>query len=548
MIYRDVFKILGKYFFFFSFIILFALVLSIYFKYFADVQEHPQPHSILAFFLSYMCCLAFSGILSFLGRRSKGSLYRKESILTVVLIWILTPAVSSLPFLFSGTLSNPIQAYFESVSGFTTTGATVLTAKKYNVSGLEEKINLTIQGEKPVTYEFFGTISPARNEKGEIVAEGIEAVSKAVLFWRSLTQWLGGMGIVVLFIAVLPVLGIGGKQLVSSEMPGPMETSLMPRLRETASVLWKVYLFFTLLETVILRFSNPEVTWFEAVTISFSTLSTGGFCVKNASIGAFRSPVTEWVVIVFMIIGSLNFAMWFNIIKSKIYKLFEIEILIYFSIIILSCLFSAFSIFNTEQQLLTGDYVNANSVNEAVRLATFQMVSANSSTGFSSVNFDIWPYSVQVLMLILMYIGGMAGSTSGGIKILRNYILFKTAQSKIESIFRPETVRIMQTAYRRINQEVSIKALVFFLLIIFISVVSTFLLIIDGVDPQSSLTLVGCLINNIGFAFRAYGPMESCAFLTDFGLMLSCFIMIAGRLEFFALIIIFIPSFWKQTI
>lgn len=547
MIYKDIFRLLGRYFFFFSFVLLIPLILAIFYKYFVPVHEHPQPHSVGAFFFSYLCCLVFSGLLSFFGKKSQGNIYRKESILAVVLIWVLSSAIASLPFLFSGTLTSPVQAYFESVSGFTTTGATILTAKKYDENGSEEKIKLTIEGEIPVTYEFFGTVEPVKNESGEIIAEGIEAVSKAVLFWRSLTQWLGGMGIVVLFIAVLPSLGIGGKQLVASEMPGPTETSLAPRLKETASILWKVYLFFTLLETIVLRFTNPDVTWFDAITISFSTLATGGFCVKNASIGAFNNPTTQWVVIIFMVIGSLNFAIWFNVIKQKIYKVFEIEILIYFSIIFLSCLFATYSILNTEQQLLTGELVSVNSIKDAARLATFQIVSANSSTGFATVNFDIWPYSVQVLMLILMYVGGMAGSTSGGIKILRNYILFKTTQFKVESIFRPETVRTMRTSYRTISEETSFKSLVFFVLIIAISVASTLLFIMDGLDPESSLTLVGCLINNIGFAFRAYGPMQSCAFLSDFGMFLSCFLMIAGRLEFFAVVVILVPSFWKQN-
>lgn len=548
MNFKNIFKILGKYFFFFSFILLIPFFLSIYFKYFIGFQEHPQPHSVKAFFLSYICCLLFSAVLYFFGRESQGHLHRRESILTVALIWILTPGISSLPFIFSDTLSNPIQAYFESVSGFTTTGASVLVGKEYNNHGQEKKIQLIIEGETPVVYEFFGTVPPVRNKEGQIIAEGIEAVSKAVLFWRSLTQWLGGVGIIVLFIAVLPSLGIGGKQLMSSEIPGPTEISLATRLRETASILWKVYLFFTVLQTVLLRLTNPDVTWFDAITISFSTLSTGGFSVKNASIGAFKNPITEWVVILFMIVGSLNFAIWFNIIRKKIYKIFDVEIIIYFLVILLSCLFSTFSILNTDQQLLTGEFVNINSVKDAARFATFQIVSANSSTGFSTVNFDLWPYRVQVLMLVLMYVGGMSGSTCGGIKILRNYILFKITQFKVESIFRPETIKIMRIKHRKISQEVSIKSLVFFVLIISISVMATLLFILDGLDPESALTFVGCSINNTGFSFRAYGPMQSCAFLSNFGMILSCFLMIAGRLEFFALITILIPSFWKKTV
>lgn len=547
MIYKNIFYILGRYFFYFSFLLLAPFAVSAYFEFVADPKNHPQPHSTFAFLLSFVLCLLFSAVFRFFGKGFTGSLHRKEGILIVVLIWVLSPAISSIPFILSGALSNPVHAYFESVSGFSTTGATVMTAKKYDLEGKEIPISVTIPAAIPTTYIYLGNIPPIRGATGDVLADGIEAVSKGVLFWRSLIQWLGGMGVVLLFILVFPGLGIGGRLLISSEMPGPVEVVLTPRISETASILWKAYLFFTLLQLVLLKLTNSAMPWFDAVTLSLSTLPTGGFSVRNANIGFYQNSATEWVILGFMVIGSLNFAIWFYIIKGQVYKVFEREVIIYFLIVIFSSLFVTYTIMGAPQQLLTGEMIANFSSFDALRTAAFQVVSANSSTGFATSNFDIWPYKAQALMLILMYIGGMAGSTAGGIKILRNYILFKTAQFRMESIYRPEAVRVMHTTYRQISNEASVKALIFFFLIAVISVIATFLFIVDGVDLESALTLVGCHINNVGFGFRAYGPMQSCAFLSEFGMLLSCFLMIVGRLEFFAIITILVPSFWRKN-
>ena len=201
----------------------------------------------------------------------------------------------------------------------------------------------------------------------------------------------------------------------------------------------------------------------------------------------------------------------------------------------------------TPQQLPNGTFEAPFNWSDALRASSFQIVSANTTTGFYTVNYDIWPYSVQILMLILMYLGGMAGSTVGGIKTLRTYILFKSARLKIESIFRPESVKTLTASHQQIIQNTSIKSLAFFVILIALSVFSTLFLVIDGLDPESALSIVACCINNVGFAFRAGGPLHTMGFLSDSSLILMSFLMITGRLEFFVILTIFVPAFWKKT-
>lgn len=545
MIYKNIFNLLGRYLFYFAFLFLAPLTVALFYEHFSG--PYTGPASALAFVKSLLICLLLSAILCWLSRGSKSGFHRKESILVVVLIWVLSPAVSSLPFLLSRTLENPVQAYFECVSGFTTTGSSIISKKNYNSSGQELKTSLTIPGRIPTTYSFKGNIEPWRSPDGKVLAEGVEAISRGILFWRSFIQWIGGLGIVVLVILVLPTLGIGGKRLASSETSNATDTALTPRVVETAVALWKIYLFFTLAQILLLKATNGEMPWFDAVTITFSTLSTGGFSVRNASVGFYENPTTEWIVILFMIIGSISFSLWFYVFKGKIYKALQKELFLFLGIIAVFCLVGTYFLTGMPQQALSGTHLEPFSLGEAFRAISFQFASAISSSGFSTSNFDIWPYPVQAMLILLMCLGGMVGSTAGGIKILRSYILFKTAQFKVESFFRPETVRVLSTNNRSISAENSSKALTFFLIYTALAALATTLLIFDGVDLETAFGLVICNINNSGFSFAAFGPMESCAFLSNFGLLLCAFLMIAGRLEIFVLFTILTPAFWRKN-
>lgn len=546
MLWRDLSKILGYFFFYFALIILIPLGLAAYYEFFSPIQDHPQPHSTIAFIDTFIVCMLLSAFLMRVGKNSTGNIFRREGLALVVMIWFITPFIAAMPFYFGGVLNHPMQAYFEATSGLTTTGASTMTAKKFNDTGEEIPIERVWPGPIDTTYIFWGNIDPVREPRsGEIIAEGIEAVSKAILFWRSMLNWLGGGGIILLFAAILPALGVGGKVMFQAETTGPVKSSLTPRLKETAAHLWKIYIGLTLLEVFFLMWTNEELPFFDAITISFATISTGGFSVKNASIGAYQNNWTEWVVIIFMILGSINFTLYFYALYGKFYKVYDPELFLFVAILFVACALGIPYLIGTSEFLLSG-VSHIFNWSDAIRVGTFQIVTAATTTGFVTADYDKWPYAFQAIMLIMSYVGGMSGSTSGGIKIVRHYILFKIAQYKVESLFRPETIRSFRIGNNEVSSNNAIFVLVFFLTVISISVFGTLLYIMNGVDPETSIGLVTCMLNNTGFAFRMAGPTESCAFLTNFGLSLSVILMILGRLEFFAVLAILVPAFWKQ--
>lgn len=549
MLYRDICKVLGLFLYGFTAALLVPVLLEIYYLHFASPEEHPQPHALGSFIATIAITLVLAFILRLIGRGTSGILYRRESLLTVVIIWLLTPALGGLPFYLSNTLTNPHAAYFESMSGFTTTGASVMQAKLYDPdTGKEKKIEVEICGPVPTTYSYYGTIEPVRDPTtNKILFEGIEAVGKPLLFWRSFIQWLGGVGIVVLFVAVLPMLGVGGKMLLNSEITGPVKDSFTPRIKESALQLWKIYVGLTIAQFFLLMLTNDKMHWLDSITITFSTLSTGGFSIKNSSIASYNSAATEWIVILFMILGGINFSLYYFLFRGKLYRLYEREFLLYILAILIVCSLAAWYLIGAPKTLLTGDSNGFFTTSEAIRHGTFQLVSAQTSTGFATVNYDRWPYIIQVLMLIVMFVGGMSGSTAGGIKIIRHYMLFRIAQFKVENLFRPETVRKFKVGDRDVDAGASILVLCFFLVIVAVSTLGTFLFVADGLDPETALGCVGCCVNNVGLGFRAANPSGSFAFMSDFSLTLSSLLMILGRLEFFTVLAILVPAFWRQN-
>lgn len=547
MFYREILRILSSYLFLYAAVLGVPFILAAYYQFVADPLKHPQPASTLAFAYTIALCLGLAFLFKQGVRQAKAALYRRESLATAVIIWFLTPAIGCLPFLFSGTLERVDQAYFEAASGFTTTGATVLEAKKYDPeTGKEVPIRRTYCGMQQTTYEFYGTVAPVTNALGEQF-EGIEAVNHALLFWRSLMQWLGGMGILVLFVAFLPELGVKGKFLFQTESPGPIKEALTPRITETALQLWQIYVGLTIAEIILLLVTNRQMSLFDAVTITLATVSTGGFSVRNENLGYYHNFHTEWIVLVFMILGSINFSFYYYIIKGKIYRLFEPEFALYMVLLFVLGSFIAWNLIGVERITLTGESEGIYSWREAIHMGFFQLISAQTSTGFFLADYDHWPAIVQAIILVAMYLGGMAGSTAGGIKIVRFYMLFQIIKSKVESIFRPKTIRIIRLGQREIDQAAAISVLCFFVLVMAFSVLATFCYLADQIDPETALGLTACMINNTGGAFRAAGPMSTMAFLSPFSTLLSSFIMILGRLEFYAVLVLLVPAFWKDN-
>lgn len=548
MFYKQIIKILGAYLYIYAAVLLIPLASAAYYEFFLDPQDHPQPHSTLAFALTTAICWFFGLLCHYFTRKQPPALHRQEALATVLLIWIITPLIGSLPFLFSGTLERIDQAYFESLSGFTTTGATVMDAKQYDpATGNEIPIVRQYCGMQEVKYEFFGTIKPTIDIKTGQLLEGIEAVSRALLFWRSLTQWIGGIGIIVIFIALLPALGIGGKTLFHTETSGLSKESVAPRIKDTAIQLLKIYCGLTLIQMIVLTFADPHLPVLDIITIALSSLSVGGFSIHNENIAYYQNPTLEWIIMVFIIFGSINFSLYYHILKGKFYRILDNEFLLYISLLFIFGSFASWKLIDRNNYSFSGDLTGIYSISEAIRYGFFQMISAQTSAGFFTDDYDHWPASIQVLMLCVMYLGGMAGSAAGGIKMNRVYLLFQIAKNKIESVFRPDTVRSIQLRNREIDTKTIISVLCFFLIVIVLSAIGSFLYILDDVDVDTAFSLTCALITNTGIGLRAAGPTSTVAFLSPFSTCLSCFLMLLGRLEFYAVLIVFTPDFWRKS-
>lgn len=527
---------------------LIPLSIAAYYEFFAPTEIHPQPHSTLVFVESILICMAVAAFLFHFGKKTLGEIYRREALAVVVTVWAFLPVLCALPLYLSNTLSNPWMAYFEAVSGLTTTGATTMQAKSYDPqTGVEVPIVKTLPGPVDKTYIYYGTLTPIRDSQtGEIIKSGFDGVSRAILFWRSFIQWLGGGGIVVLFVAILPALGAGGKVLFQTEVAGPIKETQTPRIKETAFQLWMIYLALTVLIIIMLVLTNSSLGWLDVLNLTFGALSTGGFSIHDASVGHYESAATDWAVIIAMLIGSLNFSIYLYIWKGRFFKILTSELALYFAILVFTCGLATLHLSGTPDTPLLGEGSPDYTLGNAFRDGTFQVVSSISTTGFSTTNYDQWPFVVQAILLIVMYVGGMSGSTAGGIKIIRHLMLFKISLHKIESLFRPRLVRRLLIDGKEVGEGASSMILTFFFLVIAVSTMGTFLFILDGLDLETAFSAVACMINCTGLSFRAGGPADSFAFMSDFSLFLSSLLMILGRLEFFAVLALLLPAFWRQ--
>ncbi|OGN60142.1 MAG: hypothetical protein A3F40_00225 [Chlamydiae bacterium RIFCSPHIGHO2_12_FULL_27_8] len=543
MRYKEVFRVLGNFLFYFSIVLIAPLFVSVYFDY---IDASLSPKSTTAFLESIISCLFLAIIFRFFSRKTTGVYYRKESVLIVVLVWVFTTIISALPFYYSKTLSDPVDCIFESISGLTTTGATIMCPKLYKDG---KEVPYIIKNKLPhpeKDYVFFGTIKPVKDSSDKILLQGIEAVSEGILFWRSFIQWLGGLGIVVLFLTVLPALAVGGKFLLHAEMTGPIKESVAPRIKETASLLWKLYIGLTILEIFTLLLTNKNMQVLDAFCITFSNLSTGGFTIKNDSIAYYNSYLTEWVIIIFMFIGSINFALYFHILKGKFFRIYEPDFLLYIAVIIIGSGVVIYTLVGAQAISLEGAENGTYNFMRALRDGTFHAISAQTSTGFVTTDVSYWPWRTQLILLLLMYIGGMSGSTSGGIKTSRFYILHKILKNKVESIFRPSLVRFVRIGKKQIDLNTASTVLSFFILAFGFSIIGTLIYSFNHIDLESSISSVACMLNNVGFAFGVAGPATSFAFMHPLSKLLSGFLMLLGRLEYFIILLLFFPMFWEK--
>lgn len=426
--------------------------------------------------------------------RFQRQLRAADGYLLVTLSWAGMAAFATLPLLIAIKGISFTDAYFETVSGLTTTGATILT--------------------------------------------GLDTLPAAINLWRHELQWLGGMGIIVLAVAILPLLGVGGRQLYKAETPGPMkEAQLTPRIEETARNLWLIYAGITL--ACILALHLVGMSWLDAICHAFAALALGGFSTHDASVGFFNSPAIEIVLIVFMLIAGANFATHFLAWRGKSLNPYrrDPEVIPYFTLVLGSCLMIAAFLW------IQGVYP---SFWTALRYSSFNVVSIANGGGFASVDYNLWPIFAPLWMLFLCSITASSGSTGGGIRMIRTLILVHQAHREMTLLLHPYAVRPLKISGRVVPNKVAFSVLAF-IFVYFISVVSmSFILMMSGLDFISSFTAVIACINNTGPGLDKVGPAANYASLTDFQKWICTFTMLLGRLEVFSLIIIFTPTFWRK--
>ena len=532
--YIEISRILSRYFLYLAGILIIPLCVAVSYEFFIEKTIYFPVPATFAFLGTIAICLICSMLFQWWGRKANGTLYRKEGILLVVSIWFLTAAVGSCPFLITQTIKNPVDAYFESMSGLTTTGASIIYPKSYE-NGTEVRATVQNPLDHSSFYSFYGTVAPLTDpETGQVLKTGVEALGKPLLFWRSFMQWLGGMGIVVLFIAVLPALSMGGKFLYENEMPGLSKEGITPRIKETASLLWKIYLGLTLLQVILLKFTSA-IPLFDAVSLSFSTISTGGFTVTNSGLLSYGGIAAPLIIAFFMIAGSINFTFYFHGLKGKFYRIYEPEFFLFLVILLFGCLMMSLPLWSGGISLI-----------DALAQGSFMAISAQTTTGFFLISYDYWLFVCQLLMLILMFIGGMSGSTTGGIKVIRYFIVLKLIKNKIESLFRPEVVRVLKVGDKEISSKTASTVLIFFCIVIFLVILGTYLLVWDNHDLVTAIGTISCMINNTGLSFGGIGSTESFAYLSPFSKIVCILWMVLGRLEYLSVLVLLVPAFWRK--
>ncbi len=446
--------------------------------------------AVNALLLSMVITAAVGAGLYMWGRNTRLTVYRREALAVVGLGWLLIGLFGALPYYFAHTFPTFIDAYFETVSGFTTTGATVLT--------------------------------------------DVEAVPKAILLWRMTTHWLGGMGIIVLFVAIFPQLGVGAKQMFRSEVPGPITEGLRPKIKETALALWKIYSLLTLAAAVLLMFCGMEP--FEAICHAFSTLATGGYSTKNASIGHYDSVAIDVVITVFMFLAGVNFSLYYLMMRGRVQALWRNgEFRIYMATTIVVSLLIALDI-----REIHGEFL------QALRYASFQTLAILTGTGFGTDNFDAYPPFSKLLLVCLMFVGGCAGSTAGGMKISRLMVVFKVAYQEIYKVFRPQ-VRMSVRIGRSVVAEDTVRSiLVFFSTFVVIFALGSIFMAALGLDIVTATTSVAACLANIGPGLARVGALENYAHIPAIGKVFLSFCMMLGRLELATLLVLLVPDFWRR--
>ena len=446
----------------------------------------------------------FVGVVAmYYTRGHRKELKRKEGYIIVTFGWLVMSASGLLPFVFSGAIPGITNAFFETMSGYTTTGASIV--------------------------------------------DDIEALPEGILFWRSLTHWIGGMGIIVLAVAILPLLGIGGMQLFAAEAPGPSGDKLHPRITDTAKRLWLIYFGYTVAETLLLNFAG--MSFFDAINHSMATLSTGGFSTKNASLAYWNDqPMIQYIVIVFMFLAGSNFVLSYFAFKGKLRRVLKDEEFRMYAIFIgLFTLISTLVIYTRANVPVTDYHPMLYGVGESsFRHALFQVVSIITTTGFVSADFTNWTPFLTVFFFGLMFSGGSAGSTAGGIKIMRHILIIKNGLLEFKRTLHPNAIIPVRFNNKTVREHIVYNIIGFFVLYMLLFIIGALVLSFMGLDYASAIGGAASSLGNVGPALGTLGPLNNFNSLPDPGKWWCGFLMLAGRLELFTVLILLSPYFWKK--
>ncbi len=479
--FKIVFRLLGSLLFIESFFLLLSAVVSL-------IYGESSVYSLL---IPGAITLIIGGISWQNRHKYPDNIGKKEGYLIVALVWVVFSLFGSLPFVIGGYIPSFTDAFFETMSGFTTTGASVLN--------------------------------------------NIEEMPKGILFWRSITQWMGGMGMIVMSLAVLPMLGIGGMELFAAEVPGPTADKLHPRVRQTAKSLWGIYAGLTLIEVILLLFGGMSL--FDAVNHAFTTMATGGYSTKQASV-AEESAYIQYIIILFMFLAGVNFSLHYFALKFKFKKVFNNEEFRYYLGFVLSFTFALTLIVFFGNLGLDFE--------KSFRDALFQVVSLITTTGFVTADYLQWGSLGIVLVFMMMFFGGSAGSTGGGVKIVRIVMLLKNSLMEFKRLLHPHAIIPVRLNHRAIKPEIVTNVLAFIVVYILTFVIGTVIMSSLGLDLDSAMGSVIASLGNIGPGIGSVGPVENFAHIPWIGKWVLSFLMLMGRLELFTVMIIFTPVFWKK--
>ncbi len=482
MNWKYIFNVIGVLIFFLALAMVFPLLTALAFN-----DESIRP--ILKAVTTTLLC----GSAAFLLTRTDRVDYisPREGMAIVAIGWTAIGLFGALPFFFSNHFGSFTDSFFESLSGFTTTGASILT--------------------------------------------DIESLPKGLLFWRSFIQWLGGMGIIVLSIAILPFIGVGGMQLYKAEVPSPVPDKLKPRIRDTAMILWKVYLLLSMIEIFMLMLGG--MGFYDAVCHAFTTMPTGGFSTKNASVAHFQSVYFDVVFIIFMLFAGINFSLHYKLLKGDSLAFQrDPECRFFLGAVILLTLLVTFNIHGAVYS----------SFSDALRYSAFQISSIITTTGFATADYEQWPTMAQVIIFLCMFIGGSAGSTGGGMKCLRIMICLKYCYKELFSLIHPRSISTVKIGGKTVSEDVMRSILGFLALYMFLFALSAVILGGLGVDFVTAFAAVAATIGNIGPGFGMVGPVENYAAIPEAGKWLLIWCMLLGRLEIYTVIVLLTPEFWRK--